>query len=133
MHIKSENATSKYHTDNEVLPPPPPLRDHINSIEKQSPVARIEEDDIFVGEGVDYSLPCKDMSQSPILEDMEESPRTKERRSYFNEPVYGPVPPTELSQTWQPSVSFSLLKHDVINRFQIGFFTSFFSNKFIRY
>ncbi|THG14452.1 hypothetical protein TEA_016299 [Camellia sinensis var. sinensis] len=43
----------------------------------------------------------KDMSQSPISEDMEESPRNKERNSFFNEPAYGPVPPTEPSLDWQ--------------------------------
>lgn len=54
-----------------------------------------------MGDGVDYAIPSKDMSQSPISEDMEESPRNKERNSFFNEPAYGPVAPTEPSHDWQ--------------------------------
>lgn len=67
-------------------------------------VARVEEDDIFVGEGIDYSVPSKDISQSPLSEDMEESPKRKERPSYFDEPAYGPVPPSDPSQDWQQTV-----------------------------
>lgn len=84
------------------LPPPPPLKSaHTIPKENLGPAdARADEDDIFVGDGIDYSIPNKDMSQSPVSEDMEESPRNKERASYF-EPVYGPVPPSAPSQDWQ--------------------------------
>lgn len=97
---------SKIQIEREMLPPPPPFRkDHLDTKGKQGPaVVRVEEDDIFVGEGVDYAVPGKDMSQSPVSEDMEESPRNKERTSYFNEPAYGPVPPIE-PQQWQQNVS----------------------------
>lgn len=97
-------------TEREILPPPPPLpppkKSQPDSREKQGPaVARGEDNDIFVGDGVDYNIPGKDMSQSPISEDMEESPRNKDRVSYFSEPVYGPVPPSGPSQEWQDLVS----------------------------
>lgn len=92
--------------EREILPPPPPRRNNGDVREKQPlPIARTVEDDIFVGDGIDYDIPNKDMSQSPISEDMEESPRNKERQSYFNEPVYGPVPP-ETAQVWGQTVSF---------------------------
>ncbi|GAB2224996.1 hypothetical protein Drorol1_Dr00005778 [Drosera rotundifolia] len=85
------------------LPPPPPLRkDSLEpAVKPEQPVARGDEDDIFVGDGVDYEIPGKDMSQSPMSENMEESPRIKEGVPYFNEPVYGPVPPPDPSQAWQ--------------------------------
>lgn len=90
---KPDDLTSKKQNgENLVLPPPPPLpkKEKPDSKENQGPaVARIDDDDIFVGEGVDYEVPSKDMSQSPISEDMEESPRNKERGPYFTEPVYG--------------------------------------------
>ncbi|KAL6870667.1 hypothetical protein ACP4OV_014515 [Aristida adscensionis] len=93
------------------MPPPPPPRRKDNGTEKQSiPVARTDDDDIFVGDGVDYSVPNKEMSQSPVS-DMEESPRNNQKHSYFTEPMYGPVPPSEpmygpvppsdSSQAWQ--------------------------------
>ncbi|KAK6131710.1 hypothetical protein DH2020_034507 [Rehmannia glutinosa] len=97
----------------EILPPPPPLpkRNHPDPKEKQETTAvRKEEDDIFLGEGIDYSIPSKDMSQSPISEDMEESPRNKEKPSYFAEPAYGPVPPTELSHGWQEGNGYDALQ-----------------------
>ena len=103
-----DGGISKHQNEREVLPPPPPLprKNQLDSREKQVPiVARAEEDDIFVGEGVEYAIPSKGMSQSPVSEDMEESPRNRERTSYFNEPAYGPVPPPELSQEWQQTVS----------------------------
>ncbi|CAN0901204.1 Suppressor of mec-8 and unc-52 protein homolog 2 [Linum grandiflorum] len=81
-------------------PPPPPMKSQPDSVVKQEPVSRTDEEDIFVGEGIDYSIPGKDMSQSPISEDMEESPRNKEKVLYFNEPAYGPIPPVP-SQEWQ--------------------------------
>ncbi|XP_074321036.1 suppressor of mec-8 and unc-52 protein homolog 2 isoform X1 [Silene latifolia] len=97
------NGLSSKNQNMENLPPPPPLprRANLDSIEKQVPaVTRVEEDDIFVGDGIDYEVPSKDMSQSPILEDMEESPRNKERGPYFDEAVYGPVPPSDPLQDW---------------------------------
>ncbi|KAK6945549.1 Protein RED, C-terminal [Dillenia turbinata] len=83
------------------LPPPPTSKNSLDSREKPAPaVSRVEEVDIFVGDGVDYDIPSKDMSQSPISEDMEESPRHKDRVSYFSEPAYGPVPPSQ-PHDWQ--------------------------------
>lgn len=102
----------KNQTGRETLPPPPPLpkQNHPDPKEKwESTAVRKEEEDIFVGEGIDYAIPSKDMSQSPISEDMEESPRNKEKNSYFAEPAYGPVPPAELSHGWQQSVSAYLV------------------------
>jgi IK cytokine len=99
-----------------VLPPPPPLRKNpTDSRENQGPtVARVEEDDIFVGDGVDYVVPGKDETQSPLSEDMEESPRIKEKTSYFTEPAYGPVPPTEtaLPPEWQEPVCQSIIANN---------------------
>ncbi|XP_073154663.1 suppressor of mec-8 and unc-52 protein homolog 2 isoform X2 [Henckelia pumila] len=92
-------------------PPPPPRKNHIDPKDKQVPAAvRKEEEDIFVGDGVNYSIPGKDMSQSPISEDMEESPRNKERTAYFTEPAYGPVPPSELSHGWQQTNGYDALQ-----------------------
>lgn len=91
-------------------PPPPPKKNNTDSREKQGPIAaRVEEDDIFVGEGVDYDVPGKDMSQSPLSEDMEESPRNKEKVAYFAEPAYGPAPPPALPQEWQEAVCLIIL------------------------
>ncbi|KAJ4842241.1 Smu-2 suppressor of mec-8 and unc-52 protein [Turnera subulata] len=90
--------------EREVLPPPPPLprKNQTDTQEKQGPaVARDEDNDIFVGAGIDYTAPGDDVGHSPISEDMEESPRNKERVSYFDEPAYGPVPPSGPSQEWQ--------------------------------
>ncbi|KAL5786518.1 hypothetical protein ACOSQ2_008910 [Xanthoceras sorbifolium] len=101
---KPNGGISNTRAEREILPPPPPppRKNHIDSREKQGPiVARAEEEDIFVGEGVEYEVPGKEMSQSPISEDMEESPRIKEKVSYFSEPAYGPVPPSEPPQNWQ--------------------------------
>ncbi|KAL8488164.1 hypothetical protein ACS0TY_023987 [Phlomoides rotata] len=109
--LKSDSL--KNQNGGETLPPPPPLpkKNQPDPIEKQVPIAvRKEEEDIFVGEGVDYSIPSKDMSQSPISEDMEESPRNKEKQSYFAEPAYGPVPPTELTQGWQQVNGYDALQ-----------------------
>ncbi|KAL3825482.1 hypothetical protein ACJIZ3_021511 [Penstemon smallii] len=98
----------------EILPPPPPLPKNYHP-EKQPTAVRTEEDDIFVGEGVDYSIPSKDMSQSPISEDMEESPRNKEKTSYFAEPAYGPVPPTDLSHGWQEANGYDSLQAQALS------------------
>ncbi|KAI3912867.1 hypothetical protein MKW98_012809 [Papaver atlanticum] len=98
-----ERGMPNHRNEMEILPPPPPLpRNFAGQIEKAVPiVARAEEEDIFVGEGVDYAVPTNDMSPA-ASEDMEESPRDKDRPSYFNEPEYGPVaPPPEPPQNWQ--------------------------------
>ncbi|XP_050219558.1 suppressor of mec-8 and unc-52 protein homolog 2 [Mercurialis annua] len=103
-NLKPNGAISNDKTEKEILPPPPPLprRTQPDSHENLAPiVAREEDDDIFVGDGIDYAVPGKDISQSPVSEDMEESPRNKERVSYFSEPVYGPVPPSGPSQEYQ--------------------------------
>jgi len=99
---------AKNQAEKEIIPPPPPpiKKNPLHSREKQGPaVARAEDDDIFLGDGVDYDIPGKDLSQSPVSEDMEESPRNKEKPSYFEEPTYGPVPPSMLPQGWQETVS----------------------------
>eukprot|EP00262_Sarcandra_glabra_P018692 TRINITY_DN679_c1_g1_i1.p1 TRINITY_DN679_c1_g1~~TRINITY_DN679_c1_g1_i1.p1 ORF type:complete len:569 (+),score=147.65 TRINITY_DN679_c1_g1_i1:313-2019(+) len=107
---------SKHQTEQEILPPPPPPRkNHLDSKEKQVPsIARIEDDDIFVGEGIDYAIPSKDMSQSPVLEDMEESPRNREGQSYFSEPVYGPVPPSGPPQDWQQTNGYDTMQAQIV-------------------
>lgn len=109
--LSKPNGLSKFQTEREfVPPPPPPLRKNtLDSREKQVPdvVARAEEDDIFLGDGVDYAIPGKDLSQSPLSEDMEESPRIKEKLSYFAEPAYGPAQPSALPQEWHETVSWS--------------------------
>ncbi|XP_047334904.1 suppressor of mec-8 and unc-52 protein homolog 2 [Impatiens glandulifera] len=109
---KQNGGAMKHHNNNinnerQMLPPPPPPPHNrtINSIDKNVPpplpVVRTEEDDIFVGEGIDYAVPTRDGSQSPISEDMEESPRSN-KVPYFSEPAYGPVPPpSEPSHEWQ--------------------------------
>lgn len=109
----SKPDVSNHQTNGESLhlPPPPPKRTLPESREKQGPaVARLEEEDIFVGEGIDYAIPSKDMSQSPVSEDMEESPRNKERVSSFDEPAYGPVPPSEPSHDWQPTNGYDAMQ-----------------------
>lgn len=111
---KVEGGGLKNQTESEFLPPPPPpppiKKNPLNSREKQGPaVARTDDDDIFVGDGVEYEIPGKDPSQSPVSEDMEESPRNKEKTSYFTEPSYGPVPPSMLPQVWQEPVSLCCL------------------------
>ena len=80
-------------------------KNHLDSREKQGPTVARAEEDIFVGEGVDYAIPGKDLSQSPLSKDMEESPRNKSKTSYFAEPAYGPVQPPGLPQEWQGMVS----------------------------
>ncbi|KAK8950190.1 hypothetical protein KSP40_PGU001656 [Platanthera guangdongensis] len=111
---QSNGIVSKHHPGKEILPPPPPRP--VNSKEKQPPaaVARVTEDDIFIGDGVDYSIPSKDDSQSPISEDMEESPRIRERQPYFNEPVYGPVPPSEPAQAWQQMNGYDVMQDPMV-------------------
>ena len=55
---------SKNQTERESLPPPlPPRKTYVDSREKHGPsVARPEQDGIFVGDGVEYDIPGKDMS-----------------------------------------------------------------------
>ena len=106
---KPNDGMSNGRTEKEILPPPPPppRKNLLDSREKQGPtVARAEEDDIFVGDGVDYNSPGKDVIPSPLSEDMEELPRYEERVSYFPEPAYGPVQPSAAPQEWQELVSF---------------------------
>jgi len=93
-------------------PPPPPRRDNnFNGNEKQSaPVARADDDDIFVRDGVDYSVPNKEMSQSPVSEDMDESPHNHQKQTYFTEPMYGPIPPSEPAQAWQQPVRLLIFR-----------------------
>ncbi|KAL5572289.1 hypothetical protein UlMin_021886 [Ulmus minor] len=112
---KPDGAMFKNQTERETLPPPPPppplRKNHTESKEKQGPtVARAADDEIFVGEGVDYDIPGKDLSQSPLSEDMEESPRNKEKVSYFEEPVYGPVPPSAVPQEWQEGNGYDVMQ-----------------------
>ncbi|XLU97379.1 hypothetical protein S245_011719 [Arachis hypogaea] len=110
---KVEGGRAKSQTEREFIPPPPPpsKKSHANSGEKQGPaVARAEDDDIFVGEGVEYDVPGKDLSQSPLSEDMEESPRNKDKPSYFAEPTYGSVPPAALPQAWQESNEYDVMQ-----------------------
>jgi IK cytokine len=107
---QNNNSSSKHHLEREMLPPPPPLKNisSVNEKQKLPPpvISREEDDDIFVGEGVKYSVPTKETNGSPVLDDMAESPRQpQERQSYFDEPAYGPVPPSEPTYTWQPTVS----------------------------
>lgn len=112
-HSQSNGNVSKHHPGKEILPPPPPR--HANLKEKQPPaVARVAEDDIFIGDGVDYSIPSKDDGQSPVSEDMEESPRIRERQPYFNEPVYGPVPPSEPAQAWQQMNGYDVMQAPIV-------------------
>ncbi|XP_066355679.1 suppressor of mec-8 and unc-52 protein homolog 2-like [Miscanthus floridulus] len=96
-------STLKHQSDMPPPPAPPHRNNNFNGKEKQPvPVARADDDDIFVGDGVDYSVPNKEMSQSPVS-DMDESPHNHQKQSNFTEPMsmYGPVPPSEPAQAWQ--------------------------------
>nr|CAN81683.1 hypothetical protein VITISV_040323 [Vitis vinifera] len=88
---KLDGGMSKNQTERESLSPPLSSRkNYVDSREKHGPsVAKSEWYGIFVGDDVEYDIPSKDMSQSPIPEDMEESPPNKERISYLGEPTYG--------------------------------------------
>jgi len=101
---QTNGSALKHQSQKDMPPPPPPPRrdNNFNGNEKQSaPVARADDDDIFVGDGVDYSVPNKEMSQSPVSEDMDESPHNHQKQTYFTEPMYGPIPPSEPAQAWQ--------------------------------
>ncbi|RVW85535.1 Suppressor of mec-8 and unc-52 protein-like 2 [Vitis vinifera] len=60
---KLDGGMSKNQTEKESLPPPLPSRkNYVDSREKHGPsVARPEQDGIFVGDGVEYDIPNKDM------------------------------------------------------------------------
>ncbi|XP_078152083.1 RED family protein isoform X2 [Carex rostrata] len=109
---KINSTGPKHHLEREMLPPPPPplpkSNSGVNEKQKQPPpvISREEDDDIFLGEGVEYAVPTKETNGSPVPEDMTESPRLQERQSYFEEPVYGPVPPSEPTYTWQPTEGY---------------------------
>ncbi|OEL18560.1 Suppressor of mec-8 and unc-52 protein-like protein 2, partial [Dichanthelium oligosanthes] len=99
---QTNGSTLKHQSQKDMPPPPPPRNNNFNEKEKQSaPVARADDDDIFVGDGVDYSVPNKEMSQSPASEDMDESPNNHQKQTHFTEPMYGPIPPSEPAQAWQ--------------------------------
>lgn len=102
------SAVKKYsEKDMPPPPPPPPRKSNLSEKEKQKPsvpIAREDDDDIFVGDGVDYTVPNKEMSQSPISEDMDESPHNHQDQSHLTEPVYGPIQPSEPAQAWQPQL-----------------------------
>uniref|UniRef100_A0A1D1Z1R3 Protein Red n=1 Tax=Anthurium amnicola TaxID=1678845 RepID=A0A1D1Z1R3_9ARAE len=107
-----ENGVKKHETERGTLPAPP-NKNHVDVREKLlPPVARAEVEDIFVGDGVDYAIPGKDANHSPLSEDMEESPRNKERQSYFSEHVYGPVPP-EPPQAWESTNGYDAIQAQV--------------------
>ncbi|CAO2143246.1 unnamed protein product [Urochloa humidicola] len=99
---QTNGSALRHQPEKNMPPPPPPRNDNFNGKEKQPvPIARADDDDIFVGDGVDYTIPNKEMSQSPVSEDMDESPRNHQKQSYFTEPIYGPVPPSEPAPSWQ--------------------------------
>ncbi|XP_047084983.1 suppressor of mec-8 and unc-52 protein homolog 2-like [Lolium rigidum] len=97
---QTNGSALKQHSEKELLPPPPPLPRKSNFSEKEKhkpsvPIAREDDDDIFVGDGVDYTVPNKEMSESPISEDMDESPHNHQNQSHLTEPAYGPIRPSE--------------------------------------
>ena len=107
------NGSALKHQSQKDMPPPPapPRNNYFNGNEKQSaPVARADDNDIFVGDGVDYSAPNKEMSQSPVSEDMDESPHNHQKQTYFTEPMYGPIPPSEPAQAWQQPVRLLIFR-----------------------
>lgn len=105
--LHHRNGVSVHKAEREMLPPPPPLhKNHATAGDRQTAVSRVEEDDIFIGDGIDYAISGKDTGASPVSEDMEESPHNRERSPYFAQPEYGPVPPEPI-QEWQKMVSSS--------------------------
>ncbi|KAL6905644.1 hypothetical protein ACP4OV_003245 [Aristida adscensionis] len=125
---QTNGSTLKNQSEKDMPPPPapPPRKNNLTGTEKQSvPAARTDDDDIFVGDGVDYSVPNKEMSQSPVSEDMEESPRNHQKQSYFTEPMYGPVPPaepmygpvppSEPSQAWQQPNGYDAVQAQMVS------------------
>eukprot|EP00252_Welwitschia_mirabilis_P008072 TRINITY_DN1977_c0_g1_i1.p1 TRINITY_DN1977_c0_g1~~TRINITY_DN1977_c0_g1_i1.p1 ORF type:complete len:653 (+),score=180.00 TRINITY_DN1977_c0_g1_i1:282-2240(+) len=91
-------------SQNKEMQPLPPPKNHMEGKDRRASSAKAEkeEDDIFEGEGTDYIVRGKNDIQSPISEDMEESPRDVNRPSYFDDSVYGPALPTAAAgQDWQ--------------------------------
>ncbi|KAJ4957989.1 hypothetical protein NE237_025100 [Protea cynaroides] len=111
-----DGGMSKQKTERETVQSQPlPRKNNLDSRETQAPsVARADEEDIFVGDGIDYTIPNKDMSQSPISEDMEESPRNRDRQPYFSEPAYGPLPPPEPVQDWHQTNGYDTIQAQVV-------------------
>ncbi|CAK9864298.1 unnamed protein product [Sphagnum jensenii] len=114
------NGTHGRPVEEEFLPPPPPLPPQHNFVDSRESATTIsaalsitgtangpqgERDDIFEGVGSEY-VPTVREAQSPLSEDMEESPRDNDRQSYFNEP-YGPAPPPhDLRQGWEHEAGY---------------------------
>ncbi|KAF0911619.1 hypothetical protein E2562_011236 [Oryza meyeriana var. granulata] len=112
---QTNGSALKHQFQKDMPPPPPPRNNNLGWNEKQSvPIARADEDDIFVGDGVDYSVPNKEMSQSPVSEDMDESPHNHQKQSYFTEPVYGPVPPSDPAQAWQQPNGYNAIQAQMV-------------------
>ncbi|CAM6089290.1 unnamed protein product [Calypogeia fissa] len=90
---------STRHQESDVLPPPPPRRPHFDTAEQPATtVHRSMDDNIFEDVGTDYQPPAQD--DSPLSEDMEESPREGgERLAYFSEPAFG-APPHQMGMEW---------------------------------
>ncbi|KAH9317338.1 hypothetical protein KI387_019107, partial [Taxus chinensis] len=101
----------KKQQNREMLPPPPPRKSQMDAREQQSVSTNaLDEDDIFEGAGTDYNVPGNDKSESPVSEDMEESPRDGEKQSYFND-VYGPALPAEMAaQDWQQEAGYDTIQ-----------------------
>nr|CAB3459342.1 unnamed protein product [Digitaria exilis] len=113
---QTNGSALRNQSEKNMPPPPPPQNNNFNGKEKQSaPIARADDDDIFVGDGVDYTVPNKEMSQSPISEDMDESPHNHQKQSYFTEPpMYGPVPPSEPAQAWQQPHGYDAVQAQMV-------------------
>lgn len=61
-----DGQTSKHQADGEALHAPS-HKNCIDSREKQAPaLARVEDDDIFVRDGIDYAVPGKEVNDSPV-------------------------------------------------------------------
>ena len=85
---QTNGSALKHQSDMPPPPAPPPRNNNFNGKEKQLvPIARADDDDIFVRDGVDYSVPNKEMNQIPVSEDMEESPHNQQKQCYFTEPM----------------------------------------------
>uniref|UniRef100_A0A0D3HRC3 RED-like N-terminal domain-containing protein n=1 Tax=Oryza barthii TaxID=65489 RepID=A0A0D3HRC3_9ORYZ len=110
-------SSLKHQFQKDMPPPPPPRNNNLSKNEEQSiPVARADEDFIFVGDGVDYSVPNKEMSHSPVSEDMDESPHNHQKQSYFTEekPVYGPIPPSDPAQAWPQTNGYDAIQAQMV-------------------
>ncbi|RAL43771.1 unnamed protein product [Cuscuta campestris] len=113
-HISKSDAMKNYIDSTSVPPAPESSKNsHFSELrEKHGPtVDRVEEEDIFVGEGVDYSIPAVDSNRSPVSEDMEESPRNRERTSYFSEPAaYASIPSSQPPHGWQQANGYDAVQ-----------------------